>query len=164
MHTIAVQVDGQTYTVEVRPDPAQRNVYVAVVDGEPVQVTLPDAEDNMPPDWVIVDHRPYELIFDTELRWLQDGGRRYPLEIRDLKATTNRPASGDGRVKAPIPGLVTRLLVKQGETVEPGQPLLILEAMKMENEIRAPRGGIVQQLHVQAGESVARDALLVEIG
>lgn len=164
MHTVAVQIDGHVYTVEVRPDPIQRNVYVAVVDGEPIRVTLPDAEGGMPPDWVIVDHRPYELIFDTDLHWLQDGGRRYHLEIRDLEAVTTRPASGDGRVKAPIPGLVTRLLVKPGETVEPGQPLLILEAMKMENEIRAPRGGVVQQVHARAGESVARDALLVEIG
>jgi acetyl/propionyl-CoA carboxylase alpha subunit len=163
MRTIAVQIDGQSYTVEVRPDPTTRNTFTAVVDGEPISVILSDADGGALPDWVVAGRRPYEVIFDPELRWLQSGGRRYHLEIRDLEAATSRPASGDGRVKAPIPGLVTRLLVAPGQTVEPGQPLLILEAMKMENEIRAPRGGVVQQVHAQTGQGVARDALLVEI-
>lgn len=163
MRTIAIQFDGHPYTVEVRPDPAQRNTFRAVIDGEPITVTLPELSAGALPDWVVVDRRPYEVIFDPDLRWLQVGGRRYPLETRDLEAATHRPASGDGRVKAPIPGLVTRLLVEPGQRVEPGQPLLILEAMKMENEIHAPRGGVVQQVHAQVGQGVARDVLLVEI-
>lgn len=164
MRTIAIQIDGHAYTVEVRPDPTDRNAYTAVVDGTPIPVTLPDQEPGSLPDWLVIGRQPYELVIDPDFRWLQSGGRRHHLEIRDLEAVTVRPASGDGRVKAPIPGLVTRLLVEPGQDVEPGQPLLILEAMKMENEIRAPRGGVVHQVHVSAGQSVARDALLMEVG
>lgn len=163
MRTIAVQIDGYPYTVEVRPDPANRNAYLAVVDGEAIPVTLPEMEGGALPDWMVVGRQSYELNFDPDLRRLQTGGSLYHLEIRDLEAATSRPASGDGRVKAPIPGLVTRLLVESGQQVEPGQPLLILEAMKMENEIRAPRGGVVHQIHAQTGQGVARDALLLEI-
>jgi biotin carboxyl carrier protein len=55
------------------------------------------------------------------------------------------------------------LLVSQGQPVEIGQPLLVLEAMKMENQIRAPRAGIVDQLPVAVGQNVGLDTVLVEI-
>ncbi len=74
-----------------------------------------------------------------------------------------RPASGDGRVKAPIPGLIARLLVEPGAVVEPGTPVLILEAMKMENEIQAPRGGTVTEISVELGQIVTLNELLMEI-
>jgi biotin carboxyl carrier protein len=163
MRKIAVTIEGKTYTIEVRPDPNNRNAYTARINGEELSVTLPEKEGEPLPDWIVVGRQPYELIFDAELHWLQSSGRRYHLDIRDQEAAVTRPASGDGRVKSPIPGLVTRVLVTPGQAVEAGTPLLILEAMKMENEIRAPLSGTVQQVHVEGGQSVARLALLVEI-
>ncbi len=71
--------------------------------------------------------------------------------------------SGDGHLKAPIPGLVAKVLVAVGEQVEAGQPLLILEAMKMENEIRAPLSGWIKTLNVAPGQSVSHNELLAEI-
>jgi biotin carboxyl carrier protein len=67
-------------------------------------------------------------------------------------------------VKAPIPGLVTRVLVQAGDVVEAGQPLLLLEAMKMENEILAPRAGAVLRLSAIPGKSVTLHEELIEIG
>jgi biotin carboxyl carrier protein len=67
-------------------------------------------------------------------------------------------------VKAPIPGLITRVFVEPGATVQAGQRLLVLEAMKMENEVRAPRGGVVQQVNVHPGQSVNLSEVMVEIG
>ena len=78
-------------------------------------------------------------------------------------AETTRPAVADGRVKAPIPGLIARVLVAPGQTVETGQPLLVLEAMKMENELRAPRGGTVQAVKVKPGQTVTLGELMVEV-
>ncbi|MFZ1768524.1 MAG: acetyl-CoA carboxylase biotin carboxyl carrier protein subunit, partial [Caldilinea sp.] len=68
-----------------------------------------------------------------------------------------------GRVKAPIPGLVTRIHVEPGQLVELGQPLLVLEAMKMENEIRSPLAGAVRQLVVKPGQTVTLSELMLEI-
>jgi biotin carboxyl carrier protein len=74
-----------------------------------------------------------------------------------------RPPIGDGRIKAPIPGQVTQVIVSIGDEVELGEPLLVLEAMKMENEIRAPRTGRVKALNVLAGQRVALNEVLAEI-
>lgn len=69
-------------------------------------------------------------------------------------------AGGPARVRAPMPGLVLLVEVSEGERVSEGQGILIIEAMKMENEIRAPVAGVVRRLSVSAGDAVERDALL----
>lgn len=70
---------------------------------------------------------------------------------------------GQVRITAPMPGRVVRLLVKAGDTVEPGQSLVVVEAMKMENEISAPRAGRVGEVGVTAGQSVESGRLLLTI-
>jgi biotin carboxyl carrier protein len=76
-----------------------------------------------------------------------------------------RGASSDGpqRVLAPMPGKVVRVLVKSGEAVRARQPLVVVEAMKMENELRAGRDGTVADIHAREGTSVDAGALLVVI-
>jgi len=63
---------------------------------------------------------------------------------------------------APMPGLLTRLNVEPGDHVEPGQPVAVMEAMKMENILRAPKAATVKATPVKAGESVAVDQVIVE--
>jgi len=70
-------------------------------------------------------------------------GRREPL-----------PSSGEETISAPLPGLVVEVRVREGEEVEAGQVLLVLEAMKMENEIPSPRAGRVSRVLVRPGEAV----------
>lgn len=70
-------------------------------------------------------------------------------------------AGTEREVRAPMPGLVLSVLVEPGHTVEAGDGLLVLEAMKMENELRAKAGGVVQAVHVQPGEAVGKNALLL---
>jgi biotin carboxyl carrier protein len=70
---------------------------------------------------------------------------------------------GDGKIKSVMPGVVKELLVAPEEAVQAGQALLILEAMKMENEIRAPRDGTVGTIHVDAGQAVEKGALLISL-
>lgn len=64
-------------------------------------------------------------------------------------------------LKAPMPGLIHSILVQEGQTVEKGQPLLILEAMKMENILKSPGEGIIQQIHAQEKASVEKNELLI---
>ena len=66
------------------------------------------------------------------------------------------------RLTSIIPGLILELFVQPGETVKPGQSLLILEAMKMQNHVKAPREGTIKKLHVSPGDTVPRGQLLVE--
>ena len=78
------------------------------------------------------------------------------------KPAAAAPAAGGAKVTCPLPGTVLSLNVKEGDTVSAGQTLLVLEAMKMENNIDAERGGVVKQVLVQAGATVMEgDVLLV---
>lgn len=72
-------------------------------------------------------------------------------------------AAGGGAVKAPMPGRVVKALVAEGDTVEAGQPVIIVEAMKMENEVTAAGSGVVRRIVVSAGDTVDAGAVLVEI-
>ena len=67
------------------------------------------------------------------------------------------------QVRSPMPALVARVEVSPGETVHPGQILVVLEAMKMENDVRSPAGGTVQSVAVAAGATVEKDQLLLTI-
>lgn len=68
-----------------------------------------------------------------------------------------------GEISALMPGRITSILVREGDIVETGSPILILEAMKMQNEITAPFSGRVKRVHVQEGAAVKKDAALVDI-
>jgi biotin carboxyl carrier protein len=96
-------------------------------------------------------------------------GRNLDLIVMDelkAKASVALDAGAGGRIVAEIPGLVIGLEVEAGQAVTRGQPVLVLEAMKMQNEITAPVDGVVGAVHVQVGQSVnAGDALLeIEVG
>jgi biotin carboxyl carrier protein len=79
------------------------------------------------------------------------------------KGEARAGAGGSGRVSAPMPGKIVRVLVAAGDTVRAGQPLAVIEAMKMENELRAGRGGTVAEVLARQGDSVDTGALLVVI-
>ena len=68
-----------------------------------------------------------------------------------------------GHLKAPMPGLVVRVLIEAGVPVEAGQPLVVIEAMKMENELKAAGAGTVSRVHVAPGARVEKGSLLVEL-
>ncbi len=72
-------------------------------------------------------------------------------------------AHGHGEVRAPMPGLVLRIEVQLGDAVKIGQPLLIMEAMKMENEIRAPIDGVVKEIVVAPHQAVEKEDLLIRL-
>ncbi len=164
MSKLQITLDGRTFEIELPALPKADVETPVQVNGETVRVRLP-AHNIVAsqPEWIVIGDRPYEILFDRELKHLYARGQSYALHVRDMETTSARPPSGDGRVKAPIPGIITQIFVQPGDTVTLGQPLLILEAMKMENQIRAPRDGIVASLGVNAGSSVVLEQLLAEI-
>lgn len=72
-------------------------------------------------------------------------------------------AASIGDLKAPMPGKILDILIKEGDEVSLGDPVLILEAMKMENELKSPADGILETLHVVKGDNVEKNQLLLEI-
>lgn len=94
------------------------------------------------------------------------GGRTY-LQQRDV-VDADRPASGsgrggDGRLEAPMPGSIVAITVAVGDRVRSGQPLVVLESMKMHNEIASPSDGVVRKINCRVGEQVGFGHVLVEI-
>jgi biotin carboxyl carrier protein len=82
--------------------------------------------------------------------------------IRSLTVGAERPAGGEV-IRAPMPGLVVRVLVEPGAPVAGGSGVLVLEAMKMENELRASTAGVVHAVRVEPGQAVERGQVLVEL-
>jgi len=94
-------------------------------------------------------------------------GDRFEVEVRDPRSWSRRSvlrSQGLATLAAPMPGKVVRVLVAEGDTVEAGQGLLVVEAMKMQNEIKAPRSGRVVALAAREGATVAAGDPLATIG
>jgi biotin carboxyl carrier protein len=82
--------------------------------------------------------------------------------VRELAASTAKPA-GPTPLTAPMPGMIVRVQVAEGDVVKPGQGLVVMEAMKMENELRATTAGAVRRVLVAPGTAVEKGALLLEM-
>jgi biotin carboxyl carrier protein len=164
MSKLSITIEGFTFEIDINLLPNNDEQIIGDVNGNPVKLTIPNLE-NATDDllWGIVDDRPYEVIIDREFCWIKSPRGMHALEFHDLEAPFTRPPVGNGRIKAPIPGQITRVMVSPGDDVEAGQPLLELEAMKMENEIRAPRAGKIKMVNVSSGQGVKLNEVLVVI-
>lgn len=121
----------------------------------------------------IIDHHSYvfELLKKDDDYFIQYNNKRIPITIeteKDILLKQLKKASGNDScksdVKAPMPGLVVRLDVVVGQQVTKGQGLLILEAMKMENEIKAPISGKILNIFISEKQSVEKNTVLLSIG
>ena len=114
---------------------------------------------------VLVDGRSLEIHLDGDRAWID--GRGYEVSVEDPRELTAESASamGHGRrvLKAPMPGRVVRVLIGEGAEVPAGQGILVVEAMKMQNEMASPKAGKVVAIHVRAGDAVAAGQILAEI-
>jgi biotin carboxyl carrier protein len=162
MRRIAVTLEGRIYTVELDQRQIASDEPFVTVDGE--HVSLASHRDTSGSfGLVVVEGRPVEALFDTGLKWVRSAAGYFPLDVRDLDSDGVVPGNGDGRVKAPIPGLIRRLLVERGARVRVGQTIMLVEAMKMENPIAAPHEGTVAELFVTEGQRVTLGEVLAEV-
>lgn len=135
--------------------------HLADVEGTPVQVvTIGDLVHR-----VVVQRG---AVRGAYVLWID--GWRFAVEALDERARTIRDmssasaaAAGPAPLVAPMPGLVVRILVEEGSEVVAGQPLVVMEAMKMENELRAPANGRVSAVRVGPGDAVEKGTVLVDL-
>ena len=141
----SITVNGRPFTVEVTDDGA-----------------------------VLVDGIAYDVALEGESAVV--GGKTYRVQVSGLSVVSVVPSSspagtatrglveaGAGAVLAIMPGKIVRVLVEPGQQVEEGDPVCVLEAMKMENELHARQAGTVWVLHVKPGDDVEKDQVLIEI-
>ena len=143
-----INVDGKIYEVDFESVSGQP-VYSLIVDGKSHESYVYAGDDN----WQVL------------LR-----GRLYPVSVMDEREMRLRSAAGGGvaetgefHLRAPMPGLVVAISVAEGQEVKKGQVILILESMKMQNELKSPRDGVIGRIRVKAGESVEQKQTLLSV-
>jgi biotin carboxyl carrier protein len=144
-----ISVDGKVYEVDFESVSGQP-VYSLIVDGRSHESYIYQGEEE---NWQVL------------LR-----GRLYPVTVEDEREKRLRAAAGGGvaetgefHLRAPMPGLVVAIPVTEGQQVKRGQVILILESMKMQNEIKAPRDGVIGRIRVKVGETVEQKQTLLSV-
>lgn len=147
-----LQTDGTTVTADGRETRAEvcslgSGSFSVLLDGHQHAVRITPSNDGRLEAWV--------------------GGSRHLIEVRDPRRLSRRrnasAASGSDEVRMPMPGKVLAVHVANGDRVHRGQSLVIVEAMKMQNQLRAPRDGIVSGLQVKPGDAAPAGATLAVI-
>ncbi|MCB9717906.1 MAG: biotin/lipoyl-binding protein [Myxococcales bacterium] len=165
-----VTVEGHTHQVSVELDDAGRPTRV-LVDDRPCTVSLgADESFVVSPDGSDGSQHVVYLSPGRRPDHAAVGGEVLGLEIKsareaalDAALATAGGTTAGGRIQAPMPGRVVRVLVAEGDAVDADDPLLIVEAMKMENEVRAPAAGVVRRVAVATGDTVEAGQLLCEL-
>jgi biotin carboxyl carrier protein len=158
-----VRINGKSRTIEIE---RQGERWICRIDGEPVEA---DPVEISPGVYsILLGGRSFEARVEqrggrTEV---QVGERRMAVDVIDPRRLRRQGVGveleGRLQVQAPMPGKVVRVLAERGKAVQAGEGILVLEAMKMQNEVRSPKSGTVEQLLVGEGQAVnAGDVLAV---
>lgn len=139
-----VAIDGNDFLVDGKK--TGRTNYSLIVDNRSFEIEVDNSEDEYR---VLVDGRNYHVHLVDERR-VRVGGGQSDIDLQ-----------GRQKVSVPMPGKVIAVLVSEGDNVERGQGLVIVEAMKMENEVRSPIAGEVKEIKVKPGDAVEGGAVLV---
>ncbi len=134
--------------------------FKSTIRGNEYEVHINSFEDNIAE--IDVNGSIYQVELEEQVKTTKTPKlvRSKPVPTKESKPT---PVSGLSKVEAPLPGTIFKLKVKEGEEVKKGQVILIMEAMKMENNILAEKDGTVSKIHVSEGTSVLQGDVLVEI-
>jgi biotin carboxyl carrier protein len=154
--TYEVSIDGKNYRLELE---REAGTWVCRLDGREIQMDAVLARPDVLS--VIIDGTAYEIKRErtaTDMHlWVSSV--RYEAVLRDPRSLRSRKGGaaddkGPKKLLAPMPGKIVRVLVAEQAEVEAGQGILVVEAMKMQNELKSPKKGIVQKLAVKDGDNV----------
>ena len=133
------------------------------VEGKKYLVEVGDLRQS--PVTVIVDGSSFEIDLDYEVDETGEGSSdSAALPLQSGTSAHSVPAGTACEVTSPMPGDIVQILVKPGQKVNPGDPLCVLDAMKMKNTIHAPQAGIISEIGVQEGQSVEFGVVLFKFG
>ena len=159
-----VTIDGKDFRLELE---RKETGWQCRLDGRNIEMNAVLARRDVLS--ILIDGKAYEIkrehtAADTHL-WV--GSVRYLAELRDPRSLRGRKGAGADdkgpkKILAPMPGKVVRMLVDQGQPVEAGQSILVVEAMKMQNEIKSPKKGMLQKIvAIEGGNVNAGDVLAI---
>ena len=138
------------------------------LDGRELPLDVVSAQDGMLS--LLLQGKSYEVKQETvgAESNVVVGQERFNATVRDPRSFRSRHRSGAGeqgvmKIKAPMPGKVVRILAPAGTQVEMGQSVLVIEAMKMQNELKAPKTGVVKKINVEEGAAVDAGQALAEV-
>ena len=157
-----VEILDESHVVVSSKDNPQGNVYEVDFDSisdQPVYSLLMDGK----------SHEAY--VYPSEEGWqVLLFGRLYSAIVEDEREKRLRASSGGGvseraeyHLKAPMPGLVVAVTVEEGQQVQKGDVLIILESMKMQNELKSPRAGVISRLRIQSGDRVEQQQTMLSV-
>ena len=160
-----VTVEGETFLIEIEDEEK------VLVNGQAHAVDMQSIDDlNLYS--LLVDNNSYETFIDEEegqFQVLLQTGEMYSVQVRGgrprptmIKTPFKVPA-GEATIQAPMPGLVVDVPVVEGQQITAGEVLVILESMKMENELRAEWDGTIRSVHVRPGDVAGLDQALVTV-
>jgi biotin carboxyl carrier protein len=143
-----ITVDGERLSIDFRSVSGQP-VYSLLVNGQSHEAYVQPVEAGL------------EVLLQGQLHIVEVEDERH----RKLRESSGGPAvhSGEFNLKSPMPGLIVAIPVVEGQAVVKGQDLVILESMKMQNELKAPRDGTIGRIRVRAGDSVEQNQVLITL-
>lgn len=162
---LQMEIDGQSRQIEIEPGSAGH--WLVRMDGEPVEANACLIRPGVLS--LILGGQSHRIVLDPDISEpiLHIGSRRIPYRIDDPRSFRSRRrhggTAGPVTLKASMPGRVVRVLVAKGDAIAAHQAVLVIEAMKMQNELKSPRDGKIAEIRVSPGETVASGDILAVI-
>lgn len=159
-------IDDKDFTVEIQGE------HQILLEGQPVSINL-ESIDGRSLFSLLLNDVSYEVFVERRERryFVTIAGDRYEVQVEDARLKELRELAGakheeasEIQITAPMPGMVVDVIVEKDQHVSAGEGVIILEAMKMENEIRTPGAGIVENIRVSPGQTVNQGDVMVDLG
>ena len=158
-----VKIDNKKFKLDIK---REGNYFKIFLNDKKINAEIISGDKNYQLT-LIIDNKPYSIVFDSDNQ-ISVNEEQYATEVVDeqiqklIKVSPETVHKKELAVTAPMPGLVIELEVKEGDSVKSGQGLVIVEAMKMQNEMKAPKDGVIKKILVKKSQTVnSKDILII---